>query len=239
MLKKNKKLTQKRAQPRKRDTMCKDDAAFEAKGVPGELNELREELNMTLREREKEMSAEFKNHDQSAVDKMAKAGGDIVMSSEKFDKSKHEQPKKSPLLIIEESLQKNAQRHREKVFKILMGVLKSRIKNIHIDHFYPRFAYMECWQRDVIERIADEYKVSGQILPIITNINGEVLVGNTLFHAAESLGLEYIPAIRITAVMEESFALYWILLVLFAPKLGFEQWEFLSMQLKEFKGIGL
>lgn len=173
------------------------------------------------------------------VKQKAKAGRDTDMCKENLDKGREEKPKKGPLLIIEESLQKNAKRHREKILKILMGVLNSRIKNIHIDHFIPRFAYMESWQRDVIEQIVEEYKISGKIFPIITNIYGQVLVGNTLFHAAEELGLEYIPAIRITTIAEESFILYWLLLAMFAPKLGFEQWEFLRMQLEEFKGIGL
>lgn len=174
--------------------------------------------------------------------KMAKARKDKEMSSNENHSSasaeSQHHPKKVSVRSIEESLQKNAKRHREKVFKILMGVLESRIKNIHIDHFTPRFAYMESWQRDVVEQIVEEYKISGKIFPIITNIHSEVLVGNTIFHAAEELHLEYIPAIRITALAEESFAIYWQALTIFAPKLGFEQWEFLRMQLEEFKGIG-
>lgn len=179
------------------------------------------------------------NFERMVLETMAKARKDTDMCKENLDKSREEQPQKGPLLIIEESLQKNAKRRREKVFKILMGVLESRIKNIHIDHFTPRFEYRESWQRDVIDQIVGAYKSNGKIFPIITNIHREVLVGNTIFHAAEELGLEYIPAIRITAIAEESFAIYWQAMTLFAQKLGFEQWEFLRMQLEEFKGIGL
>lgn len=168
--------------------------------------------------------------------KKAEAEGEIKMDNN-FEKSREEKPKKGLLLAIEESLQKNAKRHREKVFKILMGVLESRIKNTHIDHFTPRFAYMEPWQRDVIDQIVEEYKTSGKIFPIITNLHRQVLVGNTIYHAAEELGLEYIPSIQITALAEESMFIYWQAMNLFAPKLVFEQWEFLRMQLEEFKGL--
>lgn len=179
------------------------------------------------------------NFERKVLDTMAKAEGDTAMCKEKFDKSREEQPKKGPLLIIEESLQKNAKRHREKVFKILMGVLESRIKDIHIDHFTPRFEYRESWQRDVIDQIVEEYKTSGKIFPIITNLHRQVLVGNTIYHAATELGLEYIPTIRVEALAEESITIYWQAMTLFAPKFGFEHGEFLRMQLKELKGIGL
>lgn len=237
MVKQNKKLSQNPALPRKKEIMSREEAAFEAQVVQDELKELQEELNTTLLNEEDEMATEFNGEGQKEV-KVAKAEGEKTMCSENFDKNKQEQPKESPLWIIEESLQKNAKRHREKVFKILMGVLESRTKNIYIDNFTPRFAYMEPWQRDVVDQIVEEYKNSGKFFPIITNLHYEVLVGNTIFHAAEELGLEYIPAIRIFALAEESFAIYWQALTIFATKLGIEQWEFLRMQLKEFKGIG-
>lgn len=203
----------------------------------GHTNNLKENIMKNFDKSDVEKSEEkiMENSEEKVVEKMAKAEGDTDMCKEDSERKNVEV---MSVRSIEELLQKNAPKHREKISKILTKILTSRIKNISIDYLEPRFAYMECWQRDVIEKIAEVYKTSGKILPIITNIHGEVLVGNTLFHAAETLGVEYIPAIRITALAEDSFAIYWLSSVIFASKLGFEQWEFLRMQLEEFKGIG-
>jgi hypothetical protein len=172
------------------------------------------------------------------LEAMANARKDKDMCNEDLEKKNVENVEVMSVRSIEEALQKNAPKHRKKISKILMKVLESRIKNVNSEYLYPRFMYMESWQRDVIEKIAEKFKDGRKFLPLITNINGEVLVGNTFFHAAEMLGLEYIPAIRITALAEESFDIYWQMLVQFSTELRGEQWEFLRMQLEEFKRIG-
>lgn len=66
--------------------MCKDDAAFEAKVVQGELNELHEELNPGLQEKEDEMSAEFKNSKEKVSEEATKLqkGTNMLVESREY-----------------------------------------------------------------------------------------------------------------------------------------------------------
>lgn len=217
MVRQNKKFLQNTNQARKRDIMSRDDTTLEAKVVQEELNELHEELNTTVLNEEDEMASKF-NHEEQKEVQTAKAEGDNVMRKENaafVTEAVHD-----GLNEIQEK--SNPTFQQDAVDAILKGFecLKEKVVYVSLDTITENPKYVNKLSRQQIKKHAKYIQKEGFRLPIITDWEGRVIVGNSRFMAAKQLKLATIPTIDLFNLTYREIDHYFIYANRFANKYG-------------------